>query len=365
MDWKKILEESTQPKMPQRRDFRIASAGAGFIVSDCQQVAYQKNGFYTHAIASRRRENAQRVADRFGIPYVYDSWQEMLEDPAVEIVDIALPPHVQKEVLEKCVEQRNHIRGVLCQKPVAVTLDTLYAMQEMCRGTGLKVAVNQNMRYDQSMRALKCALENGLLGTPVIATIDMRARADIQPFYRDYGRMDILDMGIHHVDVLCWLLGMPQKVTAFCRENPHLDYPHRDGISQFLFQYEDGLMASTLDDNFASSFACEQELYIRWRLEGTEGTAEGAIGWPQYPKLVPSTFRITSSHISGGWLEPEWNTTWFPDAFAGTMASLLCAVEEETEPEISLSENTKTMACVEGCYRSIDEERTVYLREIL
>ncbi|MGM9631039.1 Gfo/Idh/MocA family protein [Butyricicoccus sp.] len=365
MDWKKILEEATQPAMPQRRDFRIASAGSGFIVADCQQVAYQKNGFCTYAIASRKRENAQRVADRFGIPHVYDTWEEMLEDPAVEIVDIALPPHVQPQVLKKCVEQRSHIRGVLCQKPAAVTLDELHAMQDMCRGTGLKVAVNQNMRYDQSMRALKCALDAGLLGKPVMAHIDMRARADIQPFYRNYGRLDILDMGVHHIDVLRWLLGTPQKATAFCRENPHLDYPHRDGISQVLFQYEDGLMAGALDDNFAGSFACEQDLYIRWRVEGTEGTAEGAIGWPYYPELVPSTFRITSSLIPGGWLVPEWDTTWFSDAFAGTMASLLCAVEQDTEPEISLDDNEKTMACVEACYRSIDEERTVYLNEIL
>ncbi|MGN0993562.1 MAG: Gfo/Idh/MocA family protein [Butyricicoccus sp.] len=362
MDWKKTLEAATVPQMPRRRDYKIAAVGSGFIMADCQQVAYQKNGFVTHAIASRKRENAQRVADRFAIPHVYDSWQEMLEDPAIEIVDIALPPHIQPEVLRKCVEQRDHIKGVLCQKPAAVDIETVHWMQSLCRDAGLKVAVNQNMRYDQSMRALKCALDGGLLGTPVMASIDMRARASFQPFFREYGRLDILDMGIHHIDVLRWLLGMPQKITAFCRPDPHLDYPHRDGVSHFVFQYEDGLIATATDDNYAGAFApCEQDLSIRWRVEGTEGTAMGAIGWPYYPALVPSTFRITSTHLPTGWLVPTWDTTWFPDAFAGTMASLMRAIEDDAEPEISLDDHEKTMRCVEACYRSIDEERAVYL----
>ncbi len=365
MNWKKILEESVQPQLPKKRDFRIASVGAGYIVAENQQVAYEKNGFHTYAITSRRRENAQKVADRFGIPHVYDTADEMLEDPNVEIVDIAVPPHVQAEVLHKCVEQRAHIKGVLCQKPGAVSLEQLRALNAVCKDSGIKVAVNHNMRYDQSMRALKCSLDRGLLGKPVIASIDMRARADIQPFFRQYGRLDILDMGIHHIDTLRWLFGMPQKITSVCRTNPHLDYDHRDGIARYVFQYEDGLVAEGLDDNFSGPFEpCEQDLYIKWRVEGTEGVAMGAIGWPYHPKLVPSTFRITSSKIPGGWLTPEWETTWFPDAFAGTMASLMRAVENKEDPEISLFDHENTMACVEACYRSIEEERTVYLKEI-
>ena len=56
---------------------------------------------------------------------------------------------------------------------------------------------------------------------------------------------------------------------------------------------------------------------------------------------------------------------WFPDAFVGTMASLLRAVENGREPEISARDNIRTLACVEACYKSIAEEKTVYLSEIL
>ena len=47
------------------------------------------------------------------------------------------------------------------------------------------------------------------------------------------------------------------------------------------------------------------------------------------------------------------------------MSNLLCAIENGTEPEISAEDSIKTLACIEACYRSIKEERTVYLSEIL
>lgn len=64
-------------------------------------------------------------------------------------------------------------------------------------------------------------------------------------------------------------------------------------------------------------------------------------------------------------VEPELNRAWFPDAFRGTMAQLLRAVETDTEPEISGRDNLRTIAAVEACYRSIDEKRTVEFVEIL
>ena len=64
-------------------------------------------------------------------------------------------------------------------------------------------------------------------------------------------------------------------------------------------------------------------------------------------------------------MTPQWERQWFPDAFIGTMANLLCAIEEGAEPLLSAKDNLSTLACIEACYVSIQEERTVYLNEIL
>ena len=66
--------------------------------------------------------------------------------------------------------------------------------------------------------------------------------------------------------------------------------------------------------------------YIKWRVEGTEGLAEGTIGWPGYPNRQPSTIRYYSNRSPGVWIEPRWPEVWFPDAFSGPMAELMDAI---------------------------------------
>lgn len=90
--------------------------------------------------------------------------------------------------------------------------------------------------------------------------------------------------------------------------------------------------------------------------------ARGTIGWPDYPRRTPSTLEWTTVRAAGEWFKPTWKEAWFPDAFAGPMAQLLCALEEHREPEISGEDNLKTMALVDACYVSAREHKAVPLK---
>ena len=172
-------------------------------------------------------------------------------------------------------------------------------------------------------------------------------------------------MGIHHIDVFRYLFGDPQTVTAVARKDPRTAFQHIDGISQYTFQYANGLMATSLDDVWAwAGEGTEKDTYIKWRVEGLEGIAKGTIGWPEYPARTPSTIEFTSKKFPNQWIKPEWSQVWFPDAFQGTMAQLLCAIEGDSEPEISGVDNLKSMAAVDACYKSIKEKRTVEFSEV-
>jgi predicted dehydrogenase len=92
--------------------------------------------------------------------------------------------------------------------------------------------------------------------------------------------------------------------------------------------------------------------------------ARGTIGWPDYPHATPSTIDFTTTKAPGQWHQPRWSEVWFPDAFVGTMAQLLCALEDKREPEISGRDNLKTMALVDACYLSAQQHRAVELAEI-
>jgi predicted dehydrogenase len=348
------------------RDFKIGCVGAGFIMADVHLAAYAEAGFPVVAIASRTPAKAAEVARRWGIGRVHGTPLELVEDPEVEIVDMAFPPDQQPELIRHALKQP-HIKAVLAQKPLAMDLAAAEAVVEECRAAGKVLSVNQNMRFDQSMRVLKQLLDRGNLGEPVIATIEMRAIPHWQEFLRAYGRLTLLNMSIHHLDVLRFLFGDPSEIFTAARPDPRTTFPHTDGVTVSTLRFPSGLIAVSLEDVWSGPRAegFRSDIYIKWRVEGTDGLAQGTIGWPDYPSGSPSTLRYNSRRATGGeWVEPRWETMWFPHAFKGVMAQLQDALRDGREPELSGRDNVMTMALVEAGYRSIKEGRSVRLAEL-
>jgi predicted dehydrogenase len=353
------------PDPPIRcRKYRIGAIGAGFIMADVQLASYAEAGFPVVAIASRTPSHAAEVAARWGIGTVHPTPEALIEDPAVEIVDIAFPPDQQPALLRHAYRQK-HIKGILAQKPLALDLATARAVVAEAKASGKPLSVNQNMRFDQSMRVLKQILDRNLLGAPVIATIEMRAIPHWQPFLADYDRLTLLNMSVHHLDVLRFLFGDPVDIFTAARPDPRTAFAHTDGICASTLRFPSGVLAVSLEDVWSGPRAegFESDIYIRWRVEGTEGLAQGTIGWPDYPKGSPSTLRYCCTESGGKWVAPTWNTRWFPQAFGGVMEQLQYALETGTEPELSGVDNVKTMALVEAAYRSLAERRAVPLAE--
>ncbi|MGD0923134.1 MAG: Gfo/Idh/MocA family oxidoreductase, partial [Terriglobia bacterium] len=106
------------PPPPKKKDYRIGAMGAGFIMRDCHLVAYHNAGYNVVAITAQPPEQAREVAQLRGISKVYDTNEELLADPTIEVVDIAVPPQHQLAIVREAVKQK-HIKGILAQKPLA------------------------------------------------------------------------------------------------------------------------------------------------------------------------------------------------------------------------------------------------------
>lgn len=357
------MPDSIDAPMPKRRDWRIGVLGSGFIVNDCHLVSYRKAGFNPVAIASRTRENAGKVAENHGIAKVYGTYEELLDDKLIEVLDIAVPPNVQLDLIRKACERKT-VRGILAQKPLGMDLAEAREAVRLCEAAGIVLAVNQNMRYDASVRETKRLLDAGTLGTPVFASIDMRAIPHFQAWQQDVGWVTLRIMSIHHLDCLRYWFGDPVRVFCSTRPDPRTNFPHTDGVCTYTLEYANGLRCVGIDDVWTGPAreGCPADIGIRYRVEGTEGLALGDIGWCKDPYTSPSTLR----HARKG--DKDFTTaalkgSWFPDAFAGTMAQLLIAIESGAAPAINGRDNLRTMALVDACYRSAAEHRVVELSE--
>lgn len=356
------------PKLPRDKSLAIGCVGSGFIMADCHLVAYRQAGFNPVAIAARNVDRARQVAARHQIGKVYESYRQLLSDREIQVLDVAVPPDIQLEVIREAVRHGGHLRGILAQKPLGVDFAQAQEIVRLCDEAGITLAVNQNMRYDQSIRACKSLLTRGDLGQPVFASIDMRAIPHWMPWQQRQGWVTLRIMSIHHLDTFRYLFGDPVRVFASVRNDPRTaaKFAHEDGICLYILEYANGFRAASWDDVWAGPAVegAAPDIYIRWRVEGLTGMARGTIGWPEYPKPTPSTLDYTTTVTPGIWHQPRWREVWFPDAFVGTMAQLLCALEEQREPEISGHDNLQTMALVDACYRSAREHRAVEIAEI-
>ncbi len=355
------------PRLPRRKDFRIGCLGAGFIMRDCHLVAYRQAGFNPVAIASRDPAHARAVAERHAIPRCHATIDDLLADADVEVLDVAVPPDVQPELIRRAARKGGHIRAILAQKPLALSVREGRACVEACTAAGVLLAVNQNMRYDQSVRAMKDLLQRGWLGEPVLATLEMRAVPHWMPWSQALPSLSTFIMSVHHLDTFRYWFGTPDRVLASTRPDPRTRFPHQDGINLYILEYESGLRASSWDDVWAGPVreGGAPDIGIRWRVEGTEGMARGTIGWPDYPVRVPSTLDYTSKRCPDEWVKPRWPEVWFPDAFVGTMAQLLCALEDRTEPEISGRDNLATLALCEAVFTGARDHRVTTVSEFL
>nr|CAD6436733.1 oxidoreductase domain-containing protein [Rhizobium sp. Q54] len=352
------------PDPPIRvKEYRIGCIGAGMIMAECHLAAYSEAGFQVAAIASRTKARATAVAERWHIPTVHATPSALIADTQIDIVDIAFPPDQQPALIREALSAP-HIKAILAQKPLALTLKEAKALRDEAAAAGKILSVNQNMRYDQSMRVLKQILDAGELGAPVMATIEMRAIPHWQTFLEDYDRLTLSNMSVHHLDALRFLFGEPETITTLTRTDPRTTFAHKDGITVSTLTFASGLLAVSMEDVWAGprEEGFDSDFYINWRVEGTDGVAKGTIGWPDGS---PSTLSYASKKTTGGkWVTPEWKTMWFPHAFIGVMEQLQYALKSGEPPALSVADNVKTVALVEAGYRSIAEARTVRLSEI-
>ncbi|UCF37811.1 MAG: Gfo/Idh/MocA family oxidoreductase, partial [Acidobacteriota bacterium] len=322
---------------------------------------YREVGFNPVAITSADLEQCGAAAKRHSIPSVYSSVDEMLDDEAIQVLDIAVPPDIELGIVRKAVT-RSHLRGILAQKPLGTNVNEAREIVRLCEDAGIVLAVNQNMRFDQSVRACRSLLDSGILGEPVLATIDMRAIPHWMPWQERLGWCTLRIMSIHHLDTFRYWLGDPDRVYASTRPDPRTRFAHSDGICLYILEYDQtGARASAWDDVWSGPAreGAGEDISIRWRVEGTRGLARGTIGWPSYPERTPSTLDYTTVEDAGKWHQPRWDRVWFPDAFAGPMGDLLTALETGGEPSISGQDNLRTMALVEAAYESAQTHQSV------
>ncbi|HWJ90989.1 MAG TPA: Gfo/Idh/MocA family oxidoreductase [Flavisolibacter sp.] len=341
-----------KPVLP-RNPFPIVVIGAGGIVNDAHLPAYVKAGFEVVGITNRTKQKAERLARRFDIPNVYDSVADAVSKaPSDAVYDVTIMPAQFVETLEQLPDGS----AVLIQKPMGDNFRQSREILSVCRRKNLMAAINCQLRFAPFVMAARNMIEQGMIGT----LYDMEIRVTVNtpwhlfPHVMVHPRLEIQYHSIHHIDLIRSFLGDPRTVMAKTLKHPAKDLSSTR--STILFDYDDTVHA-VINTNHDHVFGPHhEESFIKW--EGTKGAIKANMGLlMNYPEGVPDAFEYCLQQQGS---RPRWNSlelegSWFPDAFIGTMSSLMRYKEGSSASlPTSVEDVIKTMAVVESAYMSSD-----------
>ncbi len=220
----------------------IACIGAGYFAQFHLEAWKRIPEVNLVAICDQQQGKAAAFAEKYGIPKVYTQVDDLLEQEELDVIDIITPPETHFDLCEKAARKGVHI---ICQKPLAPTLDQATKMVQMIKDHGVRFMVHENWRFQPWYRQVKKMLNDGQIG-PKIHSIYFRMRMgdgwspdaylDRQPYFRDMPRLLVYETGIHFIDTFRYLVGEVESVYSDLRKLNNNIAGEDCGLLLFKFQ---------------------------------------------------------------------------------------------------------------------------------
>ena len=335
-----------QPTPPSRKDYGIGFIGCGGIAQDAHLPAYKNFGYNVIAACDLREHSLKQAQEQFGIPHITTNIDELLNNEAVQIIDLAVHGKQRLPIIEHiCKVRPPHLLGILSQKPFAMNWDDAVRMVDLCKQANISLMVNQQARWAPAHRALKVLVERGIFGHIYCVTHFHRSFQDVPgSWYVELEKFNIIDHGIHYIDLCRYFTGQNPvcvKATATMQPNQAAVSPMCHAILM-EFPPEVQLMVLSYFNNIVRVRSLHR---YEWFIDGTEASAMAS-----HNEIVVSS-KDDPEHKQVFQIKGSW----FPDAFGGSMGELMRAINEEREPQTSGQDNLNS---IKIAYASVESAAT-------
>lgn len=297
---------------------KIGVVGSGKIVPDFLKAAAQVEDCQIVAIAARNRGAMEKLADEYNIPVRYSHYSELLQDPDVEAVYVALPNNLHELAARQALESGRH---VLLEKPTVATRREMEGLYALAKERGVGVFEMMTSRYHPNFEEVRRRLpEIGQVRVVQMNFSQFSSRyerfkaGDIAPaFDPKLGGGALLDLNIYNIALAVGWFGRPSGVHYYPNMERGVDISgvlvlNYEGFqcvciaakdcgapSGFQLQGEDGCITS----NVTPSLLTEFTLQLR---EGRTETV-ALTGSDPIPRLQPELAAINGALNAGEGLE--------------------------------------------------------------
>ncbi|MBF9017224.1 MULTISPECIES: Gfo/Idh/MocA family protein [unclassified Oceanispirochaeta] len=205
---------------------RIGIAGAG-VMGSIHGFAWQKTGAEITAVLDKNKELAAPLADKLGVPF-YTDLKDMI--PHIDVIDVCVPTFLHHPIVMESARNGIH---VICEKPLARTLEQGVEMVRECRKNSVKLLPGHVLRFFPDYIDAREAVQRGDLGKLGLIRLSRESfapRKSKDNWFLDYEKSGgiLLDLCLHDLDYARWIAGEVTSVYAktIKSDNPELACDH-------------------------------------------------------------------------------------------------------------------------------------------
>ena len=306
------------------------------------------------AVVSGDRKKAARLAARFSAPdyYSYQDFSLCLSHPQVDAVFIATANGTHAQFTEQAAAAGKH---VLCEKPMANTVEECRRMIEACRANHARLMIAYRKYFDPASVALKRMIESGRLGRLKLIhsafTIKLAPgrKAPAWRFDRKLaGGGALPDVGVYCVKTVRWLVGGdPLEAAAYIWNTNEERFKEIEEHIAFRLTFPKGIVLQA-----SASFGAALASFIH---------VHGERGWAALdPAFAYNEERRLFGKIGGRWFAKTFKIL---DEFALELDAFADCIRRQRDPEPNGEEGLRDVAVMQAIYRAARENRVVPMEE--
>lgn len=214
------MTNTTQP-------LRVALVGLG--IGRQHALAYRNmpDRFTIQAVCGLEAETVKRAAGEFGAQHALNRFDDVLDLPDIDVIDICTPPHLHAPQAEAALRAGKH---VICEKPLTLSLDMIDHLAQVERESGKQLMPIFQYRFGGGVRKMRRLMAAQLTGAPLIASVEIhwRRRASYYTVAPWRGKLNtelggvLTSQAIHALDMLMEIVGPAKRLFAITatKSNP-------------------------------------------------------------------------------------------------------------------------------------------------
>ena len=335
---------------------KVGVIGCGFFAQNHLAAWQAIEEINLVAVCDQQKKLAEAAKTQFGACQAYTKAEEMLANEDLDFVDIVTTPDSHRFLVELAAQYRQH---VICQKPLAPTIEDAKAMVNTCKSAGVTLMVHENFRWQGIIQRAKQLIDSGKIGNPFLAQISFRTGYNVfsnQPYLAADERLVLYDMGTHLFDLVRFYMGEVSSLYAQIHQiNPDIQ---GEDTATILLRHMDGTSIAAM--NYVSEVEHDEFIQIPIRIEGSHGSLEIR---RDYQLNVVSNKQMSSYHV------PPTHYSWGSSLGGAVMESVVNiqkhwveCLNTGAEPHTSGADNLKTLELVFGSYESAEKDIVYYIQ---